>query len=116
MGGEGHDQLVRTCVDRLLVLSRSCFWFSNGCSIGCPECDGVTRGPIPVEKGHPMCKGMRPLFPADPKAEANCVRKMDVCQRGHNASVCSAELRTYNTQAECHGPEDWYEFSPWVSL
>ena len=26
---------------------QACFWFSNGCSIGCPECDGTTRGPIP---------------------------------------------------------------------
>ena len=24
---------------------QACFWFSNGCSIGCPECDGKTRGP-----------------------------------------------------------------------
>ena len=26
---------------------QSCFWFSNGCSIGCDECDGNTRGPVP---------------------------------------------------------------------
>ena len=26
---------------------QACFWFSAGCSIGCPNCDGVTRGPIP---------------------------------------------------------------------
>lgn len=23
---------------------QSCFWFSNGCGIGCDECDGNTRG------------------------------------------------------------------------
>ena len=27
---------------------QACFYFSNGCSIGCDVCDGVTRGPIPV--------------------------------------------------------------------
>ena len=27
---------------------QACWWFSNGCSIGCPSCDGVTRGPIYV--------------------------------------------------------------------
>merc|ERR1740130_1907612 len=26
---------------------QACFWFSNGCAIGCAECDGSTRGPIP---------------------------------------------------------------------
>ena len=26
---------------------QACFWFSNGCAIGCDECDGSTRGPIP---------------------------------------------------------------------
>eukprot|EP00662_Eupelagonemidae_sp_cell21_P015151 gene15152-12559_t len=25
----------------------ACFWFSSGCSIGCPKCNGFTRGPIP---------------------------------------------------------------------
>jgi hypothetical protein len=38
---------------------------------------------------------------------------MDTCGLGHNASICSAELRTYNTAATCHGPDDFYEFSPW---
>ena len=26
---------------------QACYWFSNGCSIGCDKCDGVTRGPMP---------------------------------------------------------------------
>ena len=26
---------------------QACFWFSNGCAIGCDSCDGSTRGPIP---------------------------------------------------------------------
>lgn len=54
------------------------------------------------------CTGMHPLFPDDPKREGNCRRKMDTCGLAHNASICSAELRTYNTAAACHGPEDWY--------
>ena len=24
-------------------MSKACFWFSNGCSIDCPKCDGKTR-------------------------------------------------------------------------
>ena len=56
---------------------QACFWFSNGCSIGCDECDGVTRGPIPIEGAH-GCMGMKPLFPDCPSCEDNCKRKMDV--------------------------------------
>jgi hypothetical protein len=41
--------------------------------------------------------GMAPRFLADPVKEGNYKRNMDFCQRGHNASVCSTELRTYNT-------------------
>lgn len=26
-----------------LQMPKACFWFSNGCSIGCPKCDGTTR-------------------------------------------------------------------------
>ena len=26
---------------------QACYWFSNGCAIGCDSCDGSTRGPIP---------------------------------------------------------------------
>lgn len=26
---------------------QACFWFSNGCGIGCETPDGNTRGPIP---------------------------------------------------------------------
>merc|ERR1719382_2029097 len=26
---------------------QACFWFSNGCAIGCDACDGNSRGPIP---------------------------------------------------------------------
>merc|ERR1719168_428699 len=29
---------------------QACFWFSNGCSIGCDVCDGTSRGPIPNSK------------------------------------------------------------------
>ena len=56
--------------------------------------------------------GMRPFFPKDPKAEDNCMRKMDVCGLNHTASICDAQLRTYNTEATCHGPEDYYECAP----
>jgi len=72
---------------------QACFWFSNGCSIGCPECDGKTRGPIPNQ----------PEF----------AHKMDTCGLGYKATVCDPAQRTVNTGAECGADDDFYYFSPW---
>lgn len=96
---------------------QACWWFSNGCSIGCPTCDGVTRGPIYDPEmvrvnGAGGCAKMRPHL-KDHAAAYNCTRKMDTCGLGHNASICDPALRTYNRNATCRGPDDWYQFSPW---
>jgi len=72
---------------------QACFWFSNGCSIGCPECDGKTRGPIPNQ----------PEF----------AHKMDTCGLGFKATVCDPSQRTVNTGAKCGAEDDFYYFSPW---
>ena len=68
---------------------QACFWFSNGCSIGCEECDGTTRGP------------------------SIHTNKTDICGKGYKATVCDPKLRTVNTGAECGSEEDSYYFSPW---
>ena len=52
---------------------QACFWFSNGCSIGCPECDGQTRGPIPNQPEY--------------------AHKMDVCGKKYPATICDPKLR-----------------------
>jgi len=72
---------------------QACFWFSNGCSIGCPECDGKTRGPIPN----------RPPYN----------HKMDVCGKNYTATICDPNLRTVNTGAKCGAADDYYYYSPW---
>ena len=72
---------------------QACFWFSNGCSIGCPECDGTTRGPIPNI----------PEF----------AKKMDVCGKGYKATICDSKYRTVNTGAKCGADNDFYYYSPW---
>jgi len=72
---------------------QACFWFSNGCSIGCPECDGKTRGPIPNEPQY--------------------AHKMDVCGLNFTATVCDPGHRTVNTGAECGAEDDFYFYSPW---
>ena len=72
---------------------QACFWFSNGCSIGCPNCDGETRGPIPSQPGWN--------------------HKTDTCGLKFNATICDPKLRTVNTGAECGAEDDYYFYSPW---
>ena len=69
---------------------QACFWFSNGCSIGCPECDGTTRGPIPNQ----------PEF----------AHKMDICGKKYKATICDPNLRTVNTGAKCGAADDYYYY------
>merc|ERR1711934_285419 len=66
-------------------LGQSCFWFSNGCAIGCAQCDGSTRGP---EAGH-------------------------VCSNPMKPTLCDPAKRTVNTGAECGSKEDTYYYTPW---
>ena len=95
---------------------QACFWFSNGCAIGCDECDGSTRGPIPsfncndtacVPTGKPIQFGPKapicgPQAPS-PRAKGTSM----------NATICDPKLRTVNTAAECGSPDDYYYYSPW---
>jgi len=140
---------------------QACYWFSNGCSIGCDTCDGVTRGPMPglgtPTPGDPLpfsecwysngivngsaatpaaddsspnrysdhahdspncktgqCAGMTPGG-SDP-CKGNCRRKMNQCNSNKFATkpaLCHPDLRTYNVNASCGGPTDWYQFAPW---
>jgi len=77
---------------------QSCFWFSNGCSIGCDVCDGSSRGPIPNSP--------------DPKWK----RKFNTCNNSVvKATVCDPKYRTVNTGVECGAADDWYYYSPWRS-
>ena len=95
------------------ALGQACFFFSSGCSIGCPTCDGVTRGPIPCSSNahngscHDGCGGMRPL------GHDTCQRKMNVCGLNVSATICDRALRTLNIDAPCGSETDWYYYSPW---
>merc|ERR1712048_565830 len=53
------------------VMGQSCYWFSNGCAIGCESCDGNSRGPIPSS--------------SDPQWK----RKFNLCpSSGAKATIC----------------------------
>ena len=66
-------------------VGQSCLWFSDGCSIGCAQCDGLAGNP----------------------------NTEDRCGAGMNATVCDPALRTYNQDAPCNTAADIYRYNPW---
>merc|ERR1719456_1152130 len=59
---------------------QACFWFSNGCAIGCDECDGSTRGPEVGTETRKVC------YPGS-----------GIKGTPMNATVCDPSKRTVNT-------------------
>ena len=64
----------------------SCFWFSQGCVIGCPTCTG-----------------------RDARAQK------DTCGANVKALLCDPRLRTYNKDAPCNSAQDTFKHNPWRS-
>ena len=104
---------------------QACFWFSNGCAIGCDECDGDTRGPIPSFRcTDTKCTPTGKPRPGWTPTAATPGPKAPICGplappgsrvrgRGMNATMCDPTHRTINTAAPCGGADDFYFFSPW---
>ena len=110
---------------------QACYWFSNGCTVGCDECDGTSNHvghgnqkflyngmnshelnaanrTIPNPFSPP--RGKMVLNPATRKGleiKPNCANPRTT------PTICAESLRTANTQAECGGPDDIYYWSPW---
>jgi len=110
---------------------QSCYWFSNGCMVGCDKCDGTNNhfghgSQTFLYKGMTM-KQMRDKNltidePWNPPAGAmvlnpTSTKKLDIKPNCANPvakpTVCDPRLRTMNTQAECGSPQDVYYYSPW---
>ena len=110
---------------------QSCYWFSNGCTIGCDACDGthnhyghgsqswlydnmtqseIVKAGLFIKDPFTPAKGMMTL---DPKTRSLFNISSNCEHRTTNATVCAESLRTCNTQSECGGPDDYYYFSPW---
>merc|ERR1712166_1395789 len=94
---------------------QACFYFSNGCAVGCDTCDGSSRGPIP------RC-GYEPSKPCKPQKNAtgtgqNKVGPGVACKGPQKSkavpTICKKEHRTININATCGGEDDWYFYSPW---
>jgi len=111
---------------------QACFWFSNGCVIGCDKCDGDSSscGHDDATTKKFLYKGMDaatlrrknitvPPFSAkpgditlDPRVAPKPVIKAN-CANPGKATICESDQRTMNIHAKCGSPEDIYQLSPW---
>lgn len=96
----------------------ACFWFSNGCDIGCDKCDGNTGQKIPCCNTKFLYKGNGTVpswggegIVPDPKwlatFDRNKVRPAFVKYPDRKPTICDPKLRTINTNAECGSKEDF---------
>ena len=88
---------------------QACFWFSNGCGIGCPSCDGSTRGPIPLfVHGKPQVNRSDPALCHKMGFPSNCdpSAKLPVCKNPAKATNCNPQTRTVNRGATCGALRD----------
>jgi hypothetical protein len=110
---------------------QACFWFNNGCDIGCDKCDGTSGQNIPCctkkfhYKGfdgqkHPATgwnAWTSPNIVPDPeyvaKFNRSKMRPKHVKYPDRKATICDKRLRTVNTNAECGAPDDFWYHHPW---
>ena len=112
----------------------ACYWFSNGCTIGCGECDGtfnhfghgkqrfLYKGMTPAQLAAANVTMANPWVPEpgsltlDPVSTAGLVAKSNCAHPTTNATLCGGAtnwLRSLNTEATCGSKEDFYYYSPW---
>jgi len=105
---------------------QACFWFNNGCDIGCDRCDGVTGQKIPCcadrfsfnGTGDPPSWGGEGLVVDAAyvaKFNRSALRPKFVRYPERKATVCDPRLRTLNVEAECGSPADFWYYAPWRS-
>ena len=111
---------------------QACYYFSNGCTPGCDECDGTVnhhgRGGQQF-----LYKGMNQSYINDQKivipdlfnpkpgdmvldpATKHTLHPAPGCKtpNGRKPTICKSSLRTVNTQAECGSADDVYYWTPW---
>jgi len=103
---------------------QACFWFNNGCDLGCDSCDGKTGQKIPCcnDKFIYIGNGTVPSWRgdgivADPKFvatfERDKMRPQTVKFPNRKPTICDPRLRTVNVDAECGSPEDFWYYAPW---
>ena len=105
---------------------QSCYWFSNGCTVGCDRCDGTLN-----HVGHGFQKWkyknmtsaelraknitINPWLPEPGLMTLDSTKGLEIkpnCDAPtEKPTLCDPRLRSVNSQAECGGPEDYYYLS-----
>ena len=109
---------------------QSCYWFSNGCTVGCSVCDG-TQNHVGHGNQRFLYKGMSAQdlnkknisiqdlwtagaeFTLNPTSTHGLEIKANCDHPTMNATMCASSLRSANTAAKCGSAEDIYYYSPW---
>jgi len=103
---------------------QACFWFNNGCDLGCDKCDGLTGQKIPCCNTKFVFNGTGTIpswsgegLHPDPEWVASFdrdkARPSTVKFPNRKATICDPKLRTVNIDAECGSQEDFWYFAPW---
>ena len=89
--------------------AQTCLWFSVGCTIGCKECDGGSKGGSnPNKMVRPLLIFLTRFFPSHMSHVSQ-----DRCGSGKKATNNDPAFRTINRQAEAFSADDWTRFNPW---
>lgn len=102
---------------------QACFWFNNGCDIGCDQCDGQTGQRVPFSPkytyngtGSPPSWSGEGLV-VDPnflsRFNRSAIRPAYLKFPDRKPTICDPKLRTLNIDADCGSPEDFWYYAPW---
>lgn len=108
---------------------QACYWFSNGCTVGCESCDGTTNhvghGKQQFLFNNMTAQEMKTKnisipnpwtgagLTLDPRSYADLNITANCAKPTAKPTLCDPRLRTKNTQAECGSPADVFYWSPW---
>jgi hypothetical protein len=96
---------------------QSCFWFSDGCSIGCERCTGNSQLLVKkadfAQTGSLSGWGGENLVFANTSANEAALFGTATCEHPAKATICDKRLRTLNTNAECGAADDVFYYNPW---
>jgi len=110
---------------------QACYWFSNGCTVGCERCDGthnhyghgdqtfLWRG---MSRATLQARNLTVPNPWNPprgemllnRTTAHTLHIAPNCETpSEPPTLCDPSLRTSNSQSLCGGKDDIYYYSPW---
>ena len=80
------------------MIVEACYWYQQGCSIGCPTCDSVS-GRVQVREEEEEKDQQRNKETKKQRSNYKSFQ-IDICGLGKKATINAPELRTVNRKAE----------------